>query len=106
MTIFLTLCVLVYSKGKVLIENINEYVKKLSDAFLYHTLPKEEPIQVRSQSLYFTLSKNYPKFLAGRDLHCGDGGVSLPDSLVDLHMLKEGNKTAFIVLDALVKYKN
>lgn len=106
MIIFLTLCIFVYSKGKVLIENINEYVKKLSDAFLYHTLPKEEPIQVRSETLYFTLSKDYPEGHAGRDLYCGDGGVSLPDSLVDLHMLKEGNKTALIVLDALVKYKN
>ena len=106
MTIFLTLCIFVCSKGKVLIENINKYVKKLSDAFLYHTLPKEEPIQVRSQSLYFTLSKDYPARLAGRNLHCGDGGVSLPDSLGDLHMLQEGNNTALIVLDTLVKYKN
>lgn len=103
---FLTLSIFVYSKGKVLIENINEYVKKLSDAFLYHTLPKEEPIQVRSLSLYFTLSKDYPAGLARRNLHCGDGDVSLPDNLGDLHMLKQGNKTALIVLDALVKYKN
>ena len=105
MTIILTLCIF-YSKGKVLIENINEYVKKLSDAFLYHTLPKEEPIQVRSRSLYFTLSKDYPAGLAGRNLHCGDGGVNLSDSLGDLPMLKEGNKTSLIVLDALVKYEN
>lgn len=102
----MALCIFVYSKGKVLIENINEYVKKLSDAFLYHTLPKEEPIQVRSRSLYFTLSKDYPAGLAGRNLHCGDGSVSLPDSLGNLHMLKEGNKTALIVLDALVKYRH
>ena len=103
---YLTLCMFVYSKGKVLIENINDYVKKLSDAFLYHTLPKEEPIQVRSKSLYFTLSKDYPAGLARRNLHCGVGGVSLPDNLEGLHMLKQGNKTALIVLDALVKYKN
>ena len=89
-----------------MVENINEYVKKLSDAFLYHTLPKEEPIQVRSLSLYFTLSKDYPAGLARRNLHCGDGDVSLPDNLDDLPLLKQGNKTALIVLDALVKYKN
>ena len=51
-----------------MIENINEYVKKLSDAFLYHTLPKEEPIQVRSETLYFTLSKDYPE--GRRDVTC------------------------------------
>ena len=88
-----------------MIENINEYVKKLSVAFVNHTLPKEEPIQVRSESLYFTLNKDYPAGLAGRSLHCGDGGVVLPDNLGDLNMLKQGNKTALIVLDALVKYK-
>lgn len=88
-----------------MIENINEYIKKLSDSFLYHTLPKEEPIQVRSPSLYFTLNKDYPAGLAGRNLHCGVGGVVLPDNLGDLNMLKQGNKTALIVLDALVKYK-
>ena len=101
----LTLCTFVYSKGKVLTENINEYVKKLSDAYLYHTLPKEEPIQVRSPTLNFTLSKDYPSGLARRNLHCGVGGVNLPDNLGDLQMFKQGNKTALIVLDALVKYK-
>lgn len=88
-----------------MIKNINEYVKKLSDAFLYHALPKEEPIQVRSPTLSFTLNKDYPSGLAGRNLHCGDGGVNLPDSMGQLQMLKQENKTAFIVLDALVKYK-
>jgi len=103
---FVTSCIFVYSKGKVLVEKINEYVKKLSDAFLYHTLPKEEPIQVRSVSFYFTLSKDYPAGLARRNLHCGDGDVSLPDNFGDLRKLKQGNTTSLIVLDALVKYNN
>lgn len=52
------------------------------------------------------LSKDYFKGLVGCDLYCGDGGVSLFDSLVDLYMLKEGNKIVLIVFDVLVKYKN
>lgn len=36
------LCIFVYLKGKVLIENINEYVKKLLDVFLYYIFLKEE----------------------------------------------------------------
>lgn len=102
--LLLTCCILLYLKGKLLIEDINEYVKMLSDSYLRHTLPKEEPIQVRSPSLYFTLNKDYPAGLAGRQLHCGVGGVILPDNFEDLAMVKQGNKTALIVLDALVKY--
>lgn len=97
-------CILLYSKGKVLIENIIEYVKMLSDAYLGHTLPKEEPIQVRSPSLYFTLNRDFPAGFSGRNLHCGIGSVILPDNFGDLAMLRDGNKTALIVLDALVKY--
>ena len=86
-----------------MIENIYEYIEMLSDSYLQHTLPKEEPIQVRSPSLYFTLNKDFPAGLAGRNLHCGVGGVVLPDNFDELSMLKQGNKTALIVLDALVK---
>ena len=89
-------------KGKILMENVIEYVRLLSDSYLGHTLPKEEPIQVRSPSLYFTLNRDFPVGFSGRTLHCGVGGVDLPDDFGELGVLKDGNETALIVIDALV----
>ena len=89
-------------KGKILMENVIEYVRLLSDSYLVHTLPKEEPIQVRSPSLYFTLNRDFPAGFSGRTLHCGVGGVDLPDDFGELGILKDGNETALIVIDALV----
>ena len=89
-------------KGKILMENVIEYVRLLSDSYLGHTLPKEEPIQVRSPSLYFTLNRDFPAGFSGRTLHCGVGGVDLPDDFGELGILKDGNETALIVIDALV----
>lgn len=89
-------------KGKILMENVIEYVRLLSDSYLGHTLPKEEPIQVRSPSLYFTLNRDFPAGFSGRTLHCGVGGVDLPDDFGELGVLKDGNETALIVIDALV----
>lgn len=89
-------------KGKILMENVIEYVRLLSDSYLGHTLPKEEPIQVRSPSLYFTLNRDFPAGFSGRTLHCGVGGVDLPDDFGELSVLKDGNETALIVIDALV----
>ena len=88
-------------KGKILMENVIEYVRLLSDSYLGHTLPKEEPIQVRSPSLYFTLNRDFPAGFSGRSLHCGVGGIDLPD-FGELGILKDGNETALIVIDALV----
>ena len=89
-------------KGKILMEKVIEYVRLLSDSYLGHTLPKEEPIQVRSPSLYFTLNRDFPAGFSGRTLHCGVGGVDLPDDFGELGILKDGNETALIVIDALV----
>ena len=89
-------------KGKILMENVIEYVRLLSDSYLGHTLPKEEPIQVRSPSLYFTLNRDFPAGFSGRSLHCGVGGIDLPDDFGELGILKDGNETALIVIDALV----
>ena len=89
-------------KGKILMEKVIEYVRLLSDSYLGHTLPKEEPIQVRSPSLYFTLNRDFPAGFSGRTLHCGVGGVDLPDDFGELGVLKDGNETALIVIDALV----
>ena len=89
-------------KGKILMENVIEYVRLLSDSYLGHTLPKEEPIQVRSPSLYFTLNRDFPAGFSGRTLHCGVGGIDLPDDFGELGILKDGNETALIVIDALV----
>ena len=89
-------------KGKILMENVIEYVRLLSDSYLGHTLPKEEPIQVCSPSLYFTLNRDFPAGFSGRTLHCGVGGVDLPDDFGELSVLKDGNETALIVIDALV----
>lgn len=89
-------------KGKILMENVIEYVRLLSDSYLGHTLPKEEPIQMRSPSLYFTLNRDFPAGFSGRTLHCGVGGVDLPDDFGELGVLKDGNETALIVIDALV----
>ena len=89
-------------KGKILMEKVMEYVRLLSDSYLGHTLPKEEPIQVRSPSLYFTLNRDFPAGFSGRTLHCGVGGVDLPDDFGELGILKDGNETALIVIDALV----
>ncbi|XP_022801963.1 polycystic kidney disease protein 1-like 2 [Stylophora pistillata] len=88
--------------GKILIENVIDYVRLLSDSYLGHVLPKEEPIQVRSSSLYFTLNRDFPAGFSGRRLHCGVGGVDLPDNFGELGILKDGNMTALIILDALV----
>ena len=89
-------------KGKILMENVIEYVRLLSDSYLGHTLPKEEPIQVCSPSLYFTLNRDFPAGFSGRSLHCGVGGIDLPDDFGELGILKDGNETALIVIDALV----
>ena len=95
---------LLYLKGKILIDNVIEYVRLLSDSYLQgHTLPKEEPIQVRSPSLYFTLNRDFPAGFSGRNLHCGVGVVNLPENFGELPILMEVNKTALIVIDALVK---
>ena len=88
-----------------LIENIIEYVRLLSGSYSGgHTLPKEEPIQVRSPPLFFTLNRDYPVGYAGRNLHCGSGAVKLPEAFGQLSIMMTGNKSALFVIDALVKY--
>ena len=85
-------------------ENNLEYIRILSDSYSRsHTLPREEPIQVRSPSLYFTLNRDYCKGFAGRGLHCGLGVVNLPKDFGPLDLFMEGNKSALFVTDALVQ---
>lgn len=88
-----------------MIESITEYIRLLSDSYLRgHVLPKEEAIQVRSPSLYFTLNRDYPAGYTGRNLFCGVGAVNLPENFGQLSMMMDGNKTALFVIDALVMY--
>lgn len=91
-----------FFQGRALVENI----RILSDSYSRsHTLPREEPIQVRSPSLYFTLKRDYPEGFAGLGLHCGLGVVNLPKDFGPLDLLMEGNKSALFVIDALVQSK-
>ena len=88
-----------------MIESITEYIRLLSDSYLRgHVLPKEEPIQVRSPSLYFTLNRDYPAGYVGRNLYCGVGAANLPENFGQLSTMMDGNKTALFVIDALVMY--
>ena len=111
--IFFTDCVirsssvcLNFFQGRALVENILEYIRILSDSYSRsHTLPREEPIQVRSPSLYFTLNRDHREGFAGRGLHCGLGVVNLPKDFGPLDLLIEGNKSALFVIDALVQSK-
>ena len=80
-----------FFQGRALVENILEYVRILSDSYSRsHTLPREEPIQVRSPSLYFTFNRDYPEGFAGRDLHCGLGVANPPKDFGQLDLLMEG----------------
>lgn len=93
-----------FFQGRALVENILEYVRILSDSYSRsHTLPREEPIQVRSPSLYFTLKRDYPEGFAGRDLHCGLGVANPSKDFGQLDLLMEENKSALFVIDALVQ---
>lgn len=95
-----------FFQGRALVENNLEYIRILSDSYSRsHTLPREEPIQVRSPSLYFTLKRDYPEGFAGLGLHCGLGVVNLPKDFGPLDLLMEGNKSALFVIDALVQSK-
>lgn len=95
-----------FFQGRALVENNLEYIRILSDSYSRsHSLPREEPIQVQSPSLYFTLNRDHREGFAGRGLHCGLGVVNLPKDFGPLDLLIEGNKSALFVIDVLVQSK-